>query len=456
MPKPGCDAISPRRESQANNNFNQETIVRRKLLKAIAGTSLLAAFGGTALAANPVELTFYYPVAVGGPVTKTIDGMAAEFEKANPDIKIKAVYAGTYQESIVKALTAHKSGTPPQLAVLLSTDLFTLIDENAIVPIDTLASSADDKKWLEGFYKGFMDNSQTGGKTWGVPFQRSTIVMFWNKALFKEAGLNPDKAPATWTEMAEAGRKLTKADASGNVSQWGIKIPTTGFTYWMFQALATQNDTLLMNAAGTQTYFDKPGAVEALRYWVDLSAKYKAAPHGMVEWGTTPKDFLEQKAAMVWTTTGNLTNIRTNATFPFGVAMLPANKHLGSPTGGGNFYVFNKSTPEQQKAALKFIRWATEPQRAAQWSIATGYVATRQDAWDTPEMKKYLQEVPAAGVARDQLKYGVAELSTHDNQRVTKALNDNLQAALTGAKAPEAALKDAQQEADRILRSSRR
>jgi len=147
--------------------------------------------------------------------------------------------------------------------------------------------------------------------------------------------------------------------------------------------------------------------------------------------------------------------LRSNASFPFGVAMLPELKRPGSPTGGGNFYIFNKTTPEQQKAALKFVRWSTEPQRAAQWSIATGYVATRPDAWDTPEMKQYLKDVPAAGVARDQLEYSVAELSTHDNQRVTKALNDNIQAALSGSKTPEAALKDAQRDADRILRRFR-
>ncbi|WP_050466153.1 ABC transporter substrate-binding protein [Herbaspirillum chlorophenolicum] len=424
--------------------------MRRAILKSVAALAVSAVFGASAFAANPVEISFYYPVAVGGAVTKTIDSMVADFEKANPDIKVKAVYAGTYQESIVKALTAFKSGTPPTLAVLLSTDLFTLIDENAIVPIDGLAN---DKPWIDGFYKGFMENSQTGGKTWGVPFQRSTIVMYYNKNLFKEAGLNPDKAPATWTDMVEAAKKLTKRDASGNVSQWGVKIPSTGFGYWMFQAMTASNDTILMNSAGTKTYFDKPGAVQALQHWVDLAAKDKVMPSGTIEWGTTPKDFLEQKAAMVWTTTGNLTNIRSNASFPFGVAMLPGNKHPGSPTGGGNFYVFNKTSPEQQKAAMKFIRFATEPARAAQWSIATGYVAPRQDAWDTPEMKKYLQEVPAADVAREQMKYGVAELSTHDNQRVTKALNDNLQAALSGTKTPEAALKDAQRESDRILRS---
>ncbi|MAF05467.1 ABC transporter substrate-binding protein [Herbaspirillum sp. WGmk3] len=427
--------------------------MRRTFLKSLAALAVSAAFCAPVLAANPVEISFYYPVAVGGAVTKTIDSMVADFEKANPDIKVKAIYAGTYQESIVKALTAFKGGTPPTLAVLLSTDLFTLIDENAIVPIDSLASSAEDKKWIDGFYKGFMENSQTEGKTWGIPFQRSTIVMYYNKNLFKEAGLNPDKAPANWNEMVEAAKKLTKRDAAGNVSQWGVKIPSTGFGYWMFQAMTASNDTILMNSAGTKTYFDKPGAVQALQHWVDLTTKDKVMPAGSIEWGTTPKDFLEQKAAMVWTTTGNLTNIRTNASFPFGVAMLPGIKHPGSPTGGGNFYVFNKTSPAEQQAAMKFIRFATEPARAAQWSIATGYVAPRQDAWDTPEMKKYLQDVPAADVAREQMKYGVAELSTHDNQRVTKALNDNLQAALSGTKTPEAALKDAQREAERILRA---
>lgn len=424
-----------------------------KSLSALAAVAATAAFCAPAMAANPVEISFYYPVAVGGAVTKTIDSMVADFEKANPDIKVKAIYAGTYQESIVKALTAFKGGTPPTLAVLLSTDLFTLIDENAIVPIDSLAGSADDKKWIDGFYKGFMENSQTDGKTWGIPFQRSTIVMYYNKSLFKQAGLNPDKAPANWNEMVEAAKKLTRRDANGNVTQWGVKIPSTGFGYWMFQAMTASNDAILMNNVGTKTYFDKPGAVQALQHWVDLTTRDKVMPAGSIEWGTIPKDFLEQKAAMIWTTTGNLTNIRTNASFPFGVAMLPGIKHPGSPTGGGNFYVFNKTSPAEQQAAMKFIRFATEPARAAQWSIATGYVAPRQDAWDTPEMKKYLQDVPAADVAREQMKYGVAELSTHDNQRVTKALNDNLQAALSGTKTPEVALKDAQREAERILRA---
>jgi sn-glycerol 3-phosphate transport system substrate-binding protein len=402
------------------------------------------------------EITFYYPVAVGGPVTKIIDGLAADFMKENPGIKVKPIYAGTYQETIVKVLTAVKSGEAPQTAILLSTDMFTLIDEDAVVPFDDLIKTAEDRAWLASFFPSFMLNSRTGGKTWGIPFQRSTIVLYWNKDAFKEAGLDPNRPPATWAEQVEYAKKLTKHDAGGHVSQWGLQVPSSGFPYWLFQGFTTQNDVLLMNEAGTQTFFDKPAVIEALQYWVDLGQKYRVMAPGVIEWGTTPKDFFERKTAMMWTTTGNLTNVKNNAKFDFGVAMLPAGKRRGSPTGGGNFYLFKKNTPAQQAAVLKFVRWITSPERAAQWGIDTGYVAVRADAWETPVMKRYVSGFPAAAVARDQLPHAVAELSTHENQRVTKALNDGLQAALTGAKTPAQAMKDAQAEADRILRAYRR
>ena len=155
---------------------------------------------------------------------------------------------------------------------------------------------------------------------------------------------------------------------------------------------------------------------------------------------------------MIWTTTGNLSNIRGNAKFPFGVAMLPADKRRGSPTGGGNFYMFKSASEPQRQACLRLLRWISSPERAARWGIDTGYVATRPDAWDTPAMRKYVAEFPPAAVARDQLQYAVAELSTHDNQRVTQGLNDGLQAALLGRKTPDAALTEAQATATRLLR----
>jgi sn-glycerol 3-phosphate transport system substrate-binding protein len=424
----------------------------RTLGRALTGLAAAAAFQMPAMAQ---ELSLYYPVAVGGPITKIVDTLAADFEKEHPGIKIKPVYAGSYQDTITKVLTAAKGGDAPHMAVMLSTDMYTLIDEGVVVPFDELVKTPADRAWMSSFYPGFMKNSQTGGKTWGIPFQRSTIVMYWNKELFKQAGLDPNRPPQNWAELVEYGKKLTQRDAAGKVSTWGVQIPSSGFPYWLFQAFTTQNGVELMNTEGTQTYFDKPEVVEALQYWVDLSRKHQIHPPGVVEWGTTPKDFFERKAAIIWTTTGNLTNIRNNAKFDFGVAMLPAGKQRGTPTGGGNFYVFKKASATEREAAMKFIQWVTSPKRAAEWAIATGYVAVSPAAWDTPEMKKYLADFPAPTVARDQLQYAVAELSTHENQRVTKALNDGLQAALTGAKTPLQALQDAQREAERILRPYR-
>src|SRR3954454_16271623 len=124
--------------------------------------------------AAAVDLTMYYPVAVGGPVTKIIDDMVDRFGKQNPDIKVTAVYAGNYTDTMTKAMTAMKGGQPPQLSVLLSTDVFTLMDENAIVPFDGLVT---DKAWFKDFYPAFMANGQIDVKTWSIPFQDLTIVL---------------------------------------------------------------------------------------------------------------------------------------------------------------------------------------------------------------------------------------------------------------------------------------
>ena len=410
---------------------------------------------GVAPAQAAVNLNMYYPVAVGGPITKVIDDMIADFEKANPDIKVKAVYAGNYDDTRVKALAALKANQPVQLSVLFSIDVFELIDQGVIVPFDDFATTEEDKKWLASFYPALMANSKAKGKTWGIPFQRSTIVMYHNKDAFKEVGLDPNKPPTTWNEMVAMAQKLTKKDAAGNVSRWGLHIPSTGYAYWMFQALCIQNGEELMNQDGNRTHFDKPAVIEAMQFWRDLAVKHKVMPEGTIDWGTLRQKFLEGATAMMWHTTGNLTAVRDGAKFNFGVSMLPASKRLGSPTGGGNFYIFKSANAEERKAALKFIKFMTEPELTAKWSIATGYTATRADAYETNVLKKYVADFPAAAVARDQFKYAVAEFATHENARNKKFLDDAIQSVLTGNKGAKEALTGAQAQAERVLKGYR-
>jgi sn-glycerol 3-phosphate transport system substrate-binding protein len=405
----------------------------------------------SAVAWAETELTMYYPVAVGGPLTKVVDGMVSDFMAENPDIKVNAIYAGNYNDARIKALAALESGEPAQLSVMFSIDLNELRELDAIVPFDEVVKTDEEKAWLNSFYPSLMENGTSVGKTWGIPFQRSTIVMYYNKDAFKAAGLDPDSPPATWDELVDAGKKLTTDDGS----QWGMMIPSTGYPYWMFGALAMQNGEVLMNGSGDTTYFDKPGVVEALNFWKDLGSMHKVMPEGTIEWGTLRQNFLEGKTAIMWHSTGNLTAVKNAAKFDFGVAMLPAGKRRGTPTGGGNFYIFKKSSEEERAASLKLIRFMTDPERSANWSVQTGYMGISPASYETETLKNYVKEFPPAAVARDQLEFATAELATFQAGRIRKSLDDAIQAVLVGSKSSEEALEEAQALADRILKDYR-
>ena len=426
----------------------------RKLNTLIGSAVLALGLSLNAPGAGAVELSMYYPVAVGGPLTKIVDGMVADFMKANPDIKVNAIYAGNYNDARIKALAALKSGKPAQLSVMFSIDIYELIEQGAIVAFDDIVETAEEKAWLKKFYPALMENGMTQGKVWGIPFQRSTIVMYYNKDAFRDAGLDPAKPPATWGELVSMGKKLVKK-SGGQTMRWGAMIPSTGYPYWMFGALTKQNGQVLMNADGNKTYFDAPATVSALQFWHDLGNKHGVMPSGTIEWGTLRKSFLEGKTAIMWHSTGNLTVVKKRAKFDFGVAMLPASKGRGTPTGGGNFYIFKKSSPAERKASMKLIRFLTQPQRTAEWSMKTGYIGTRPDAYETDALKKYVASFPPAAVARDQLKFATAELSTYQTGRVRKLLDDAIQAALVGTKSPQNALGSAQKQADRLLKRYR-
>ena len=424
----------------------------KTLTKCLTAVGIASILGLSSAASAETDLTMYYPVAVGGSLTKIVDGMVEKFETENPDINVNAIYAGNYNDARVKALAALQSGSPAQLSVMFSIDVHALRNLEAIEAFDDVVTTDAEREWLNSFYPALMENGKADGKTWGVPFQRSTIVMYYNKDMFRAAGLDPEKPPTTWEEFAEMGKKLVKKDSSGNVEQWGAMIPSTGYPYWMFGALTKQNSEVLMNQEGNKTYFDNPGVIEALEYWQDLGNKHEIMPKGVIEWGTLRQNFLDKQTAIMWHSTGNLTTVKNKADFDFGVAMLPGNRELGSPTGGGNFYIFKKSTPEEKQASLKLVKFMTSPEQAAHWSKATGYMGVGPSAYETDTLKDYLKEFPPAAVARDQLTHATAELSTHEAGRVRKYLDDAIQAALTGQATAKEALEDAQKSAKNTLR----
>src|SRR5215510_2738159 len=149
---------------------------------------LLAVAPLTLLAQNsPVEVKFYYPTAVGGPLTQIFDSYVEKFNTANPDVKVTATYAGGYDDISAAVQTEIQGkGEGPDVAVMLAADLPTFIDNGYIVPL-----------------QDFIDKMDESGKTWAIPFQRSTPVLYYNKDLFTQAGLDASKAPANRQELVD-------------------------------------------------------------------------------------------------------------------------------------------------------------------------------------------------------------------------------------------------------------
>jgi sn-glycerol 3-phosphate transport system substrate-binding protein len=338
----------------------------------------------------------------------------------------------------------------PEVAVLQATDVFTLTDMDLIVPIDDyIKADKDGQAYMDDMVPAFMGNSKLNGKTWSVPFQRSTVVMYYRKDLFQAAGLDPNKAPANWNELVADGKKLTKADGS----QWGLEIPSDGNPYWTLSSLFYQQGAKMNDEAGTKVFVNTPEVASAMDFFMGLSKTNKIMPTGVIKWADVPNDFIAGKTAMMFHTTGNITAVKNKLDVSkWGVAPLPAgSKGFGSPTGGGNLYIL-KSTKDKQDAAWKFIRFLTDTNRVAQWSADSGYLPYRKSATDAAPWKSAVSGFAGYQAAADALKYAQPELATHNNQQVLKAIGDQLQAIITGSKDVKTALDQAQKDADAILK----
>ncbi|MBR1408310.1 MAG: ABC transporter substrate-binding protein [Clostridia bacterium] len=421
----------------------------KKILALVLAAMMIC--GLAAALAEPLELTMYFPVNVGGAVAQLIDDMTSEFNQENPDIQVQAVYTGNYDDTVTAIQTAIQGGNAPDLFVSLATQRFTMDSTKMAMRLDDIiAKDPEGQAFVDDFIDGFMlDSYVEDGAIISIPFQRSTMVLFYNKDAFAEVGLDPEQPPKNWEELIDYAQKLT------NDKRYGVAIAlNSGSAQWAFTGFSLQNCTNgvgLMSADGKEIYFNTPENVEALQLWLDLQNKYHCMAPGIVQWTDMPTQFLAGEVAMIYHTTGNLTNIKNNANFNFGVAFLPAGRQWGAPTGGGNFYITNGISEERQQAAWKYIKWMCSTERAAQWSIDTGYVATRESCYETPVLKEYYDSFPEALVAYEQLPYAQPELTTYSAAEMWRILNDNIQAAVTGEMTAEEALEAAQEQGDELL-----
>jgi sn-glycerol 3-phosphate transport system substrate-binding protein len=199
-------------------------------------------------------------------------------------------------------------------------------------------------------------------------------------------------------------------------------------------------------------YYDTPTTIGAVMLIDALVHRWKVLPAGVSDANAVTTAFFQGRTAMMLLSTGSLSFVRDNMKTPYKVAFLPRALVNAAPIGGASLILPKGNTTERQAAAWTLIKWLVSPEIAGGWSRFTGYFAPRIAAYDLPDMKAYLAAHPDARVALDQLQYACGWFSTYDTVGVRKALEDGVQAVLSGRASPEQAMAAAQKQADSLMR----
>lgn len=418
----------------------------RKLSLLVVLLLLLSMSLAVVKAQDETVVQIYFPIAVDSPITEILNGYAETYMAENPGVQIVWSFEGGYGDVKNRLLTvAEGEGELPAMAIMLATDIYDLRNAEVIQAWDPFVTEeylADfTPTWLENSYYDY-DGDGTG-ELYGLPFQRSTVLLYYNADLLTEQGLD---VPANWEELATAAQALT-SDA-----REGILIPNS-WPYWVFQPFAAGSGQNIVAESDTEVFFDNEGVVEALQYWVDLYQTYGATPDGVQDnWGAAPGAFSDGAAAMIVHSSGSLRGILDSADFTVGVSGVPG-QDGGSytVTGGGNLYLVAGIDDAVAQAAWDFTQWLTAPEQTVDWSIRTGYYNTRDSGFDLEAWQEYAAANPQADEARAMLDAAVREFSVQSLNDVRNVFHANILSVLNGETDAATAMAAAQASADEIL-----
>jgi sn-glycerol 3-phosphate transport system substrate-binding protein len=398
--------------------------------------------------AGPVKVVWWH--SMGGELGKAVDKLVADFNGSQKNVTVEAVFQGTYDESLNKMKASMDSKSGPSLIQVFEIGSRFMIDSKAITPIQTFIDK--EKFDISQLEENILNYYTVDGKLNAMPFNTSNPILYYNKDMFKAAGLDPEKPPATYEEIAAAAKALTKEGQAG--ASFAI------YGWFMEQFFANQGAELINNGNGrtslaTESMLASDAGVKTLTWWKQLVDDKVALNLGR-KTDDTKKAFAAGQIAMTLDSTASLRGIVSSAEgkFEVGTGFLPKPsdaKEGGVIVGGASLYIMNNKPEAEQQAAWEFIKYLTDAKQQAWWSVNTGYFPITKKAYDEQLLKDNMVKYPQFKTAVDQLHKTKANKATQgavmgvfpEARQLTESA---IEEALNGKKSPKDALDAAAKE----------
>ena len=344
-----------------------------------------------------------------------VNDLVKEFNASQKDYKIVPAYKGTYDESMTAAVAAFRAGNAPHILQVYEVGTATMMaSKGAIVPVGKVMSDAgqafDPKAYIPavaGYY------TAPSGQMLSFPFNSSTTVFYYNKDAFKAAGLDTEKAPATWPEVALAAAKLKANGHKCPISiSWQGWTQLESFSAWHNVEFATKQNGLAGLDARMMVNSDLH-----VRHIENLSNMAKQGLFVYKGRGNVPEaSFVSGECAMMTTSSGFYGNVRKNAKFAFGLAPLPHYPDVrGAPQntviGGASLWVMSGKKAEEYKGVAKFFGFVSSPEVQSASHKRTGYLPITMAAFQLTEKSGFYKENPGTDVAVNQMIRKVTDKS---------------------------------------------
>lgn len=392
---------------------------------------LLGCLLGLLPARAQVSLEFWH--SMDGPAGRLIAQFAQEFAAKEPRYRVIPRYMGDYSEAEAKLVAALRSGGAPVLFQAEISFFPRLVAEGNALALDPYLDLP--KSFLDDLFEPAWAYGLLEGKRYGLPFNTSTPVLFFNEDALRRAGLTP---PRNWQEFKRVALALTSRQAKGFIF-------VTDPQAWLFEAMVTSRGGSLTREG--RPNFTSKEALEALSLLQELNQKGALSARSMAESTFAQLDFVRTKGMMVMASIANWPAAEQfSFAFKLGVAPVPREPGGKVPMGGAQLVVLKGASPEEVRGALAFWRYLMEPENVARWVQASYYVPVRKSA--IPLLEGFYRENPYRKVAFEQI--AVAQPRPREPQFSTwaKYLAEALEKALKAGVPAQKALEEAQRRAE--------